>query len=179
MDLFHKRQGQMDVNLCYFYTDTIVDFKHLLADDSLKLIVISSLQYLVQHGLITLYGYVIMPNHIHLLWYIKEQNGKENTAASFTKFTAHQFKKVLRGTETLSLYKCEKDDRRYQFWKRDPLAIAITTEAAFLQKLDYIHNNSVREKWKLCVHPEEYRWSSARFYWKGVDEFGILTHYRE
>ena len=76
-----------------------------------------------------------MPNHIHLLRYIKEQNGKENTAASFTKLTAHQFRKTLWETETLSLYKCEKDDRRHQFWKRDPLAIAVTSETAFFQKL--------------------------------------------
>ncbi len=81
--------------------------------------------------------------------------------------------------ETLALYKCEKEDRRHQFWKRDPLAVAVTSEAALLHKLDYIHNNPVKEKWKLCTLPEEYRWSSARFYWEGVDEFGMLTHYRE
>jgi REP element-mobilizing transposase RayT len=70
MNVFHKRQGQVAVNFCYFYTDTIFRFRHLLADDALKLEVISALQYLVQKELVTLYGFVIMPNHIHLLWYI-------------------------------------------------------------------------------------------------------------
>lgn len=169
----------MDVNLCYFYTDTIFDFKHLLDDNALKMIVISSLQYLVQKELVTLYGYVIMPNHIHLLWYIKAQNGKESPAGSFAKYTAHQFKKHLAATNELHLYKSDKDDRQYQFWKRDPLAIAISTEAIFLSKLEYIHNNPVRDKWKLCKYPEDYRWSSAKFYLEGTDEFGIVTHYRE
>jgi REP element-mobilizing transposase RayT len=152
MNLFHKRQGQMEVNLCYFYTDTIFEFKHLLSADALKMIVISSLQYLVQKGLVTLYGFVIMPNHIHLLWYIKEQNGKESVAGSFAKYTAHEFKKYLAGSGELQLYKSHKEDRQYQFWKRDPLAIAISTEAIFLSKLEYIHNNPVREKWKLCQY---------------------------
>ena len=70
VNIFNKRQGQVDVNFCYFYTDTIYQFRHLLANDALKLEVISSLQYLVQKEIVTLYGFVIMPNHIHLLWYI-------------------------------------------------------------------------------------------------------------
>src|SRR5918912_1154458 len=91
--MFHRRQGQMDLSACYFYTDTIYEFRHLLADDHLKMIVINSLQYLVKNNLAIIYAYVIMPNHIHLLWYILIKNGKESVAGSFAKFTAHEFKK--------------------------------------------------------------------------------------
>jgi REP element-mobilizing transposase RayT len=77
MNIFHKRQGQVDVNFCYFYTDTIYQFRHLLAADALKLEVISSLQYLGQKEIVTLYGFVIMPNHIHLLWYIKNRMARK------------------------------------------------------------------------------------------------------
>jgi len=38
-------------------------------------------------------------------------------------------------------------------------------------------NNPLQDKWKLVQYPEEYRYSSARFYEKGVDEFGLMTHY--
>ena len=171
----------MDITTCYFYTDTIHEFRHLLADDHLKMVVINSLQYLVSKELVTIYGYVIMPNHIHLLWNILKQNGKESTAGSFAKFTAHQFKKYLSATNTalLRLYHSEKDDRQYQFWKRDPLAIPISTENIMTSKLNYIHNNPVKEKWALCKYPEEYRWSSARYYFTGEDEFGILTHFKD
>ena len=177
MNIFHKRQGQVDINFCYFYTDTIYQFRHLLADDALKLEVISSLLYLVQKEIVTLYGFVIMPNHIHLLWYILKQNGKESAAGSLAKFTGHRFKKYLLQTNQLHLYKSDKDDRAFQFWKRDPLAIPVSTEKIFISKLEYIHNNPV--KWNLCTYPEEYKWSSARFYWEGVDEFNMLTHYKE
>jgi len=79
----------------------------------------------------------------------------------------------------LSNYLSIKRDRKYQFWKRDPLAIPLSTIKILEQKLEYIHNNPVAEKWALCKLPEEYRWSSARFYLTGIDEFGFLTHYRE
>jgi hypothetical protein len=36
----YQRQGQVDANYCYFYTDTIYEFKHLLSDDVCKQIVI-------------------------------------------------------------------------------------------------------------------------------------------
>ena len=158
----------MDLSICYFYTDTINEFRHLLADDNLKMVVINSFQYLVKNNLVNIYGYVIMPNHIHLLWNILKQNGKESAAGSFAKFTAHQFKKYLQttNTSTLSLYKSNKNDRQYQFWKRDPLAIPISTENILIDKLNYIHNNPVKEKWALSKYPEEYRWSSAAFYLK-------------
>ena len=170
----------MDFEQVYFYTDTINNFSHLLADDHLKTIIINSWQYLVQNGLVEIYGYVIMPNHIHLLWNILKQNGKESPAGSFAKFTAHQFRKYLMQTNAglLQQYKSNKEDRKLQFWKRDPLAIPISSETAFMQKLEYIHNNPVREKWMLCKHAEEYRWSSATFYADGVDEFGFIKDFR-
>ena len=181
MHIFHKRQGQMDFYNSYFYTDTICNFAHLLVNDNLKMIIIESLQYLVKKELVEIYAYVIMPNHIHIIWNMLKQNGKESPATSFTKFTAHQFRNYLLKNNQILLknYHSEKMDRNYQFWKRDPLAIPLSTENILIQKIDYIHYNPTVEKWKLCLYPEEYRWSSAVFYKTGYDEFGILKDYRD
>ena len=178
-EYFSYRQGQMEIAQCYFYTDTIYGFKNLLYDDKLKLTLISSWQYLTENKLIEIYGYVIMPNHIHLLWNILQPNGKESPAGSFTKYTGHQFKKYLNETnvDLLQQFNSDKKDRSFQFWKRDPLAIPIDSEKIFYQKLDYIHLNPTTEKWQLAKLPEDYRWSSASFYENGIDEFGILKHF--
>jgi putative transposase len=40
----------------------------------------------------------------------------------------------------------------------------VFTEEVFLQKLNYIHNNPVQSKWHLAEFPEEYSFSSAKFY---------------
>jgi putative transposase len=174
------RQGQMEHLQSYFYTDTIYEHKHLLSNDNMKMVVINSLKYLVDNNKIKIYAFVIMPNHIHLIWELLEMNGAESPAGSFAKFTAHQFKKIMQqnNCEELEKYEVSKVDRKYQFWKRDPLAIPLTFETSFLQRLDYIHNNPVKEKWKLADFPENYKWSSASFYETGIDEFGILTDYR-
>lgn len=165
---------------CFFYTETINGFKPLLNDDACKQIIINSWQYLVTQQLATIYGFVIMPNHVHLLWSLQSASRKESVTGSFSKYTAHQFKKylLLHNPSLLAAFASAKYDRQYQFWKRDPLAIPVTSENAFIQKLEYIHNNPVKEKWGLCKYPEEYRWSSAGFYLNEADEFGVLTHYQ-
>jgi putative transposase len=33
------------------------------------------------------------------------------------------------------------------------------------------------EKWNLAKTPEDYKWSSAKFYQTGLDDFNLLTHY--
>jgi putative transposase len=76
----------------------------------------------------------------------------------------------------LVLDKCRVNakDRTYQFWERNPLGIELYTHAVFMQKLEYIHWNPVRAG--ICSLPEEYYFSSAKFYHTGIDDFGILTH---
>lgn len=164
----------------YFYTDTIFEFNNLLADDNLKIIIINSLKYLVENNLVEIFGYVIMPNHIHLIWNILDNERKESVAGSFSKFTAHQFKKYLQAKDLTLLhqYSSNKTDRKFQFWKRDPLAIPLSNENILIEKLNYIHNNPIKEKWSLANLPEDYRFSSASFYKTGFDEFNFLTHFR-
>ena len=31
----------------------------------------------------------------------------------------------------------------------------------------------------LLARPEDYKWSSAKFYLEGIEEFNRLTHYKE
>ncbi|MDQ8006224.1 MAG: transposase [Pedobacter sp.] len=181
MNLFHRRQGQMTNDVIYFFTATINNFYPLLNNDQIKTLIIDSLSHLVKNNLAVVYAFVIMPNHIHLIWKTLGNNGNETTVGSFMKFTAHQFQKYLRTFEPnkLDLYKSNVSDRSYHFWKRDPLAIPLSSINILEQKLSYIHRNPLQEKWKLTDLEEDYRWSSAKFYEKGIDEFGILTHHRD
>ena len=94
MDIFkQQRNSTLFLNEVYFWTDTIKDWKNIFLNDDFKLIIINSLKELVMRDKIVIYAYVIMPNHIHLVWEMKTMNGKEMPHASFNKFTAHQFQK--------------------------------------------------------------------------------------
>jgi putative transposase len=178
---YGMRNSKMLLNEVYFWTDTIKGWRWLLKDDHYKHIIINCWLELVKRKKITVYAFVIMPNHLHLIWKMKEKNGKEMPYASFNKFTSHQFLNDLRQNhpDQLNYYKEEDRERNHRFWQRDPLAIHLNSKDKAKQKLEYIHLNPLQEKWNLVTRPEDYKWSSAKFYEAGVDEFGLLTDYRE
>lgn len=161
-----------------FFTATILEWKSLLADDNYKDIIIKSLKFLKEEGSIVIYAFVIMPNHIHLIWQIQDGYKQDNIQMRFLKFTAQQMKFKLIDTNDprLNQFVVNAKDRNYQFWQRNSLSIDLWTHDVFMQKMDYIHNNPLQEKWRLAEFPEDYKYSSAKFYYSGHDEFGILSH---
>ncbi len=164
-----------------FFTATILEWRYLLEPDVFKDIIINSLLYLKNEKSIVVYGFVIMPNHIHLIWQIQDGFIKEKIQQRFLKYTAQQLKFELAkvNPEQLEKYKVDAKDRVYQIWKRNSLSIDLWSLPVFEQKLNYIHKNPVHDKWKLVSYPEDYKYSSAKFYETGVDDFGILTHYAQ
>lgn len=169
------------MNLCstYFYTATILNWNHLLQGDSFKKIVADSLQFLVENKLVRVYGFVIMPNHIHLIWRNLQMNNKEYPDESFLKFTAHQFKKELKHLKLLHKYWVDKADRKYQFWQRCPLPIEILSREMLEQKLNYLHLNPLQSHWGLATDPNDYIYSSCAFYERNSKAFSWVADYRE
>lgn len=161
-----------------FFTATILAWKPLLKQDKYKDVIIESLRFLVTQKRIELSAFVIMSNHVHLIWQPLGKFTPENIQHSLMSFTAHQFKIDLEANhpQVLAHFKVDAADRNYQFWERNSLGIDLFTEEVFTQKLDYIHWNPVKAG--LCKLPEAYYYSSAKFYEHGIDDFGILTHFR-
>lgn len=159
-----------------FYTATILEWKPLLSQDKYKDYIIQSLQYLTINKKITLNAFVIMKNHIHLIWQTLPDSTPEMIQASFMKFTARKIKLDLVQQHSLVLkkFRVNAKDREYQFWERNPLSIDLFTNHVFMQKLEYIHWNPVKAG--LCFLPEEYYYFSAKFYHTGIDNFGMLSH---
>ena len=158
-----------------FFTATIQNWKHLLNEDKYKNIIVNALQFLVSEGKVSVNGFVIMSNHLHIIWQSKGSYSIKKIQDSFIKHTSKEFKKQLEKDNNLKEYEVNAIDRKYNFWQRDALNIELFTAAAFTQKLNYIHNNPVKAG--LCTFPEEYHFSSALFYEKGIDNFGFIEHY--
>ena len=164
-----------------FFTATILEWKHLLKPEKYKAIILESLKYLVEHKRVKVYGFVIMPNHLHLLWKMEEPHKREDVQRDFMKFTAQQIKYDLirNHPAVLEKFRVGAKDRQYQLWERNPLSVYCFSTAVTEQKLNYIHRNPIQEKWQLAALPEEYPYSSARFYFENEDDFGFLTHYMD
>ena len=175
-----RRKSHMEIGEVFFWTATINSWNHLLKDDVFKEVVIQSLRTLSERGLIDVFAFVIMPNHIHLIWQTNALNGKETAQGSLLKFTAHTFKKMLKD-DLIELPKYEVDahNKKYEFWQRDSLAIPLYTRHVMLQKLDYIHLNPLTVHWHLANNPWEYHYSSAKYYEMNEKNFDFLKDVRE
>ena len=164
----------------YFWTATIHQWQRLLSKDEFIQIVLNSLIYLSESGKVDVFAFVIMPNHIHIIWRIKELNGTVTVQASFLKFTAHEFKKrlLLNNKNELENYKINASNKSYEFWQRDSLAIHLYTEKVANHKLDYIHYNPCAKHWALVKDPADYIYSTAKFYMSGEKNYSFIKDLR-
>jgi putative transposase len=110
-----------------FYTATINNWQHLLADDEHKDIIVDSLKFLVTEKRIGLNAFVIMSNHIHLIWQPMFGFTPTDIQSSFMKYTAQQLKRSLteNNKEALASFKVNKYDREYL-----PIAIGMEKRTA-------------------------------------------------
>ena len=162
-----------------FFTATNLEWKPLLKPDKYKDIITSSMDFLVRDKRVTIYGFVIMDNHMHIIWQMQPGIKRDAVQRDFLKFTAQKIKKDLLRFHKKELlqFKVNAEDRRFQFWERNPLSVDLWSREVFIQKLNYMHVNSVRAG--LCKSAEEYKYSSANFYETGIDNWGFLTHYND
>jgi REP element-mobilizing transposase RayT len=120
-----------------------------------------------------------MDNHIHLIWQMMEGIKPQAVQRDFMKYTAQKIKQDLikNHPAVLAHFKVDAKDREYQFWERNALSVELNTLEMLKQKLEYIHYNPVLAG--LCNLPEEYKYSTARLYETGVNDWSFVTHYTE
>lgn len=160
-----------------FITVTCLDWKPLLEDDRHKDIITDSLDFLVRKERVVIYAFVIMNNHFHMIWQMQGEHKREDVQRDFLKFTGQHILKNFRNIRSLILneIRVNAKDRKYQVWERNSLGIPLWSPVVFNQKLEYIHYNPVKAG--LCQYPEDYKYSSARFYEKNEKDWTFLTHY--
>ena len=154
----------------YFITTTTVHRAQLLNPDTNKQIIIDSLSFMRLKKWISLYAFVVMPNHIHL---IVRFLGSYNLSDVMREFKKHTSKQIIHhaqaGNNQKLLSYLEKaaetiKDQHYKFWEDGYDARDVFTMPFLQQKMDYLHNNPCQPHWRLVDQPEDYVWSSACFY---------------
>ena len=104
------------------------------------------------------YGYVVMPEHVHLL-VGEPERGMLCEAVHYLKLSFAKLSRRLR-----------EDDEAGAFWQKRYYDRNIRCYRDFCEKLRYIHRNPVKRG--LCAQPEQWRWSSFRHY--ASREFGVV-----
>lgn len=157
----------------YFTTATILNWLPLLRDSNYKDVVIESFRFTVHKKRATIWAFVIMDNHIHLIWQILDPYKLSDVRRDMLKFIAQTIKNdlVRKGDlQTLKNFKVNEADRHMQIWMKKPLSVEIIYEPVLQQKLNYIHRNLYRKG----LNDIEYKYSSAYFYATGIKNWDFL-----
>lgn len=123
-------------------------------------------------------GFVIMPNHVHVILYFHEPGYNLNKIIGNAKrFMAYEIIKRLEKSKRNDLLeylfdavtkKEKKKAQRHRVFEESFDAKGINSEKFLLQKLNYIHRNPVSGRWHLAKDFTEYEHSSASFYEEGM-----------
>ncbi len=134
-------------------------------------------------------GYVIMPNHIHLLLHYAGGhsslnrvigNGKRFMAYEIIKRLERLKKQELLTMLQLAVSSLERNrGKKHEVWEDSVDIKSCRTEKFILQKLHYTHNNPCSGKWKLADNPLHYQHSSASFYISGKRGNYPVRDYRD
>jgi putative transposase len=115
-------------------------------------------------------GYVVMPEHVHLLLTEPEVGTLSTVMQVLEQRTARALlpKKKRANPRQRNLF--GKVAPRRAFWQARSYDFNVWTTRKRIEKLRYIHRNPVRRG--LVEWPEQWRWSSYRFYLLG--ELGVV-----
>jgi putative transposase len=141
----------------HFITFTCYRRMQLLQAEPVRAAVLQALENARRRYELRIYGFVLMPEHVHLLLSEPERGTLARSLQSLKSASA----RVARRADTKVAAAASRfwQTRYYDRYMRD--------FAEFIEKLRYIHRNPVKRG--LCSAPEDWRWSSFRHYVDGSD----------
>jgi hypothetical protein len=171
----------------YFCTITCYKWLNLFEQSSKYDSVYRWFQHLLKEGCL-LVGYVIMPNHLHALLYLRHSGTSLNKLVGEGKrFMAYDIVNSLKKKGDEGLLKelqdgvTKKEKRKgkiHQVFRTSFDARMCYSEQMIEQKLQYIHHNPCKGKWNLAGDFVKYQHSSAAFYETGDIGVAYVTHYK-
>jgi REP element-mobilizing transposase RayT len=164
----------------YFLTCTVVAWLPVFTRKETVDILLDSWRYLQTNQRLTLYGYVILENHLHL---IASAADLSKEIGDFKSFTARRIIDCLRERRAKTLlhllewFKAKhKVGQRYQLWQEGSHPQQISGDDVMEQILAYMHNNPVERGY--VDEPTHWRYSSARNYEGMPGLIDVVTDWR-
>ena len=148
-----------------FVTFTIRNRIPILANDTSRQTVVDAIAESVQVNRLRLLGYVIMPEHVHLVVVPPIELRLGPAIGLLKNKAAHGILRQLRTSASplLPNFSVIRNGKiRSALWERRCYDHNCRTDDAVTVRINYYHNNPVIRK--LVAEPQQYEWSSCRWY---------------
>ena len=164
----------------YFLTFTVVGWIDLLSRKLYRDILLTNMQWCRANKGLRVGAYVIMTNHMHIIW----QSERDNLSAIIRDYKSFCTKQMIAAIQREAesrkewlLYMFEffanrsNRNKEFKIWTNDNHPEEIFSPDFMRSKMDYIHNNPVRAGF--VEKAEDYLYSSARNYYNGKGIFEV------
>jgi len=156
----------------YFVSFATVNWIDVFTRDTYFSIIATSLAYCRKEKGMEVYGYCIMPSHVHLI-FRSSLGDPSGLMRDFKGYTARKLLKAIEENQQESrkewlLWMFERaglknsNVKQKQFWQQHNQPIEIWSLKVLEQKLNYIHQNPVEAGF--VTDPIDWKYSSARNY---------------
>jgi len=169
---------QANTHALYFVTFTCVKWLNLFSATDIYDSIYKWFNYMITRG-VYVTGFVIMPNHLHLLLYLSPESPElMKMIGNGKRFLAYEIVKRLEASgksQLLDFMQREvkasdrKNKKRHEVFQPSYDAKECFSLDFIKQKLQYMHKNPVSKKWSLADSYLDYPHSSARFYSLGEE----------
>ena len=159
-----------DNDKLYFISFAIVHWIDIFVREEYMEIIIDSWKFCQEKKGLEIYGWCIMPSHIHMIIGSKK-NKLEDIVRDMKSHTSTTFKNSIKNNVSESrkewmLWMMERAGKKngnnsdWQFWQQHNKPLEIKDQEMFDKTLEYIHQNPVQAGF--VTRPEDWKYSSAR-----------------
>lgn len=164
---FHNPKG------LYFVSFTVVEWLDVFTRNIYKDILLESLTYCQKEKGMEIYSWVIMTNHVHLVFRSIGEIPPNQILGDFKRHTSKALVKAISQNDKesrrdlfMEVFRRNAEKKsnvnNYQFWQHESHPIEIWSNKIITRKINYIHNNPTRQGF--VAKPEDYVHSSASNY---------------
>jgi putative transposase len=161
-----------DENGLYFLTCATVEWIDVFTKPRYKNIFTDSVNYCIENKGLTVFGWVLMTNHFHMIAKAQEGYKLSGILRDMKKHITKQILSMLKEEsdsrkewilkEMRAAGERNSKEQKYQLWRNDNHPIQLLKSKTIEQKLNYIHANPVKEG--IVSKPEDYIYCSAQDY---------------
>ncbi len=176
MKIYRNLPKFNDNSYAHFVTTRTYENRPYFENREISSILWEEMRFYGQKYGFALLGYVIMPDHVHLLiWWDKEEIPELNVSKIMQMIkgtTARRcidllknkgLERMLQATPKNNLdSRTHRRNLKYRLWQSGFYDFNIYNEEKLLEKLNYMHNNPVKAG--LVLSASDYEWSSCKEY---------------
>lgn len=177
-----------DQHSTHFLTFTVVEWTDIFTRPVYKHIITDSLNYCVGRKGLEVFAWVLMTNHMHLVCRVNPPFTLSDFMRDFKKYTSKQIINAIeQNAESRRDWLLHRFSiaavltrraKMYKVWTDDNHAIYLEDKVPLFQKIDYVHNNPVKQE--IVDEAHHYCFSSACDYagsHRGLVKLSILKRH--